>query len=468
VIDGYPQHPSVVAGATLELRVSTDAPAFRVEFHRWGPQGRPVGGSGWLEGRDAPHHPPYEDWSRDGTALDGSGLEAWPAYRFPVGADWPSGVYVAVLVEGDGTHVPEHQPAAPSLDARHGRVLFVVRPAAPGRETSILYKVPLLTYHAYNQVGAQPYDPATRRGGWCLYTLPEPSQLPIAVPPTVSLRRPGGGTGGTPWDAFSVDPFDRTPRQTFVHWDALAVGWLEGSGYRLDYCTDLDLHEHGEDGLLEPYRLLLSFGHDEYWSRAMRTAVERFARAGGSVAFFSGNTCWWEVVFDEPFAFRRVHNWSHTPVPDEPENGLTGVSFRNGGERPPNVVMAPVGFEVQHADHCVYAGTGCADGDRFGQRAHESLVGYECDGANFDRRDLGRGRPVRQTGDDGTPEDFVILGIGDVARSGWGSGNRAATLGLHEPGGTVFTAATTDWARVLARGSPVAGQITANVLERLR
>jgi hypothetical protein len=31
----------------------------------------------------------------------------------------------------------------------------------------------------------------------------------------------------------------------------------------------------------------------------------------------------------------------------------------------------------------------------------------------------------------------------------------------------VFTAATTDWARVLAQGSPVVERITHNVLERL-
>jgi hypothetical protein len=71
------------------------------------------------------------------------------------------------------------------------------------------------------------------------------------------------------------------------------------------------------------------------------------------------------------------------------------------------------------------------------------------------------------------PPDFTILGIGDARPSGWGLGNGAATLGLHGGGangtaGTVFTAATTDWPRVLASGTcPPVEQITRNVLDRL-
>jgi hypothetical protein len=467
MIEGYPQHPSVLPGGQLDLHVSTDAPAFRVEFHRWGPELSHRGSSEWLDGRHAPHHLPYQDWGRDNIGLDAADLPGWPAYTFPVPPDWPSGAYVALLVEGDGDGNDVRAPSRRTPDARHFRTLFVVRSAAPGADTSILYKLPLLTYHAYNQVSEQRYDPATRQGGWCLYTVPEPASLPIAVPPAVSVRRPGGGTGGTPWDMFNVDPFDRTPRQTFVHWDALAVAWLERNGYRVDYCTDLDLHDEGGQDLLTPYRLLLTFGHDEYWSDEMRTRVERFVRAAGNAAFFSGNTCWRQVTFDDPCTFRRGHAWSDVPVPDRPENAVTGVSFRNGGERPPNLRPVPVGFQVQHAEHWLYAGTGLRDGDAFGERADEHVVGYECDGARFDRADLRRGRPVRPTGDDGTPGDFVILGVGDVGRSGWGLGNRAATMGVHAPNGTVFTAATTDWPRLLARGSPVVEQITRNVLDRL-
>jgi hypothetical protein len=464
MIYGYPDHPTVSAGDRLTLRVSTDAPEFRVEFHRWGDGLTFRGRSPWWDGRSRPAHLPYQDWGQPGIGLRGEELPGWPAYPFAIPRDWPSGVYLGTFVEGDGRGHDVRGPDSRAADARHARALFVVRGSGPDR--AILYKVPLLTYHAYNQVGPYRYNTTTGRGGWCLYTLPEPADVPAPIPSTVSLRRPGGGAGGTPWDIGNFDPFDPTPRQTFAHWDAPFIGWLERNGYRVDYCTDLDLHH--DAGLLDRYRLLLSVGHDEYWSDAMRANVERFVHGGGNVAFFGGNTCWWRVTFDDDVSFRRVNFWSDRPDPNRPENSLTGVSFRNGGERDRDNHPVSVGYQAQHADHWVYEGTGLRDGDRFGDRPDEYLIGYECDGAHFDRGRLRRGLPVRPTGDDGTPGGFTILGVGDLSTSGWGRGNRAATMGLHSNNGTVFTAATTDWARVLANGGQrIVERITRNVLDRL-
>jgi hypothetical protein len=198
----------------------------------------------------------------------------------------------------------------------------------------------------------------------------------------------------------------------------------------------------------------------------MRDAVEGFARAGGNAAFFGGNVAWWRIVFTGPTAFSREGWWWE--VPGRPENLMTGVSFRNGGERDGAEHPVPVGYRVQRSDHWVYTGSGLKDGDLFGAGADDYIVGYECDGADFDRADLEAGRPVRPTGADGTPASFEILAVGDARASGWGLGNAAATMGVFTAGGTVFTAGTTDWPRVLASGrSPEVEQITRNVLARL-
>src|SRR5262249_20940434 len=50
--------------------------------------------------------------------------------------------------------------------------------------------------------------------------------------------------------------------------------------------------------------------------------------SGGNVAFFSGNTCWWHITFDDPTTIRRPHYWHDI---GRPENSLTGVSYRNAG-----------------------------------------------------------------------------------------------------------------------------------------
>ncbi|MDP9386908.1 MAG: hypothetical protein M3Q48_03010 [Actinomycetota bacterium] len=467
MIHAYPHVASVAPGDDLVLHVSTDAAQFRVEFYRWGTGMAHRGTSEWCRGTPLPPHLSHQDWGRENVDLRGEVLGPWPGHRFPVPDTWEPGVYLALLSEGNGSGVIS-SPDAATPDGRHSRSLFVVRPASPGRRAPVLYKLPLLTYHAYNQGLAEAYDGGTRRGGWSFYTLPSPAQIGAGIPPCVSLHRPGGGTGGTPSDIWNFDPFDPTPRQTFVHWDAPFVAWLEGNGYEVDYCTDLDVHGEGGLDLLRRYPLLVSVGHDEYWSDAMRENVERFVGEGGNVAFFGGNTCWWRVTFDDPFTFRRVANWHEPGTPAGPENGLTGVSFRNGGERDLDDHPVPVGYRVQHAGHWVYEGTGVGDGDTFGDGPGEYLVGYECDGAEFDRGALARGRPATPTGDDGTPVGFTILGIGDIEPSGWGIGNAAATMGVYERNGTVFTAATTDWARLLAgQREPVVDAVTRNVLDRL-
>ena len=455
MILGYPDQPSPRPGQTLTLRVSTDAPAFRVEFYRCGARLRPCGRSGWLRGQAAAPHLPHQDWSAVGTGLQGEHLPPWPGYDVPVPLDWTSGVYVAVLVEGDGAGHDLTDPDRSTPDAREGRALFVVRAAEPAG--AVLYKLPLLTYHAYDIVAPGLYDLDGAPTSWCFYNLVD---LPVPMPPGLSLHRPGGGTGGWPYDVANFDPYDRTPRQTFVHWDARFVAWLEGEGFAVDYCTDLDLHRDGTD-LLRPYRLMVSAGHDEYWSDAMREAAERHVAQGGNLAFFGGNTCWWRVEFCDDVTYARVQTWTDA---GRPENTLLGVSFRNGGERDRDDHPVPVGFRVQHPDSWVYAGTGLREGEVFGEQ--DNLVGYECDGAEFDRAALGAGRPVEPTGADGTPTDFTILAVGDARASGWGFGNGAATMGVLTRGGTVFNGATTDWARVLTT-SRVLQQITRNVVSRL-
>ena len=154
----------------------------------------------------------------------------------------------------------------------------------------------------------------------------------------VTLRRPEGGLGGNPWDSYISDAYDpTTPRQTAVHWDLKFVAWLEANGYKVEYCTDLDIHS--DPAFLTSYRLMLSVGHDEYWSPEMRAHIESFIAEGGNVAFFSGNTCWWRVhVTDSGTAFscdKSVPVGGAVPFDQwfatDPENRVTGVSYRNAG-----------------------------------------------------------------------------------------------------------------------------------------
>ncbi|WP_430784586.1 N,N-dimethylformamidase beta subunit family domain-containing protein [Actinoplanes sp. G11-F43] len=450
VIEGYFGRESVAPGEPIRIHASTTAPRFRVDFVRLGAEPRYAGSTHWLPGQHSPrpmiagHADPSVDWD-------------WPAHTFTPPDDWRPGLYAAFFETADVA------PARGGPLRGFGRDALVVR---AGRERNrILYKVSTFTRHAYNRGDGTGFG-----DGASLYD--DPVYLP-GQGHKVSFRRAGG-----------ID--------FLAYWDAPFLAWLERSGYAVDLCTDLDLHE--DPGLLDGYRLLLSVGHDEYWSAEMRTRTGEFVSSGGNVAFLSGNTCWWRVrVTDGGTAFvsdtdHRVGDvYPRLPAPDlwwpiAPENTLTGVSFRNGGMWPGGWPgdRPRTGFTVQHADHWVFAGTGLRDGDRLGEGT--PLIGYECDGAAFHRDASGLARP---TGADGTPADFTILGIAELTpvhddfhhlRTGhWNcpdrdsDGPRAATMGVHSPGaGTVFTGATTDWPVVVASGAdPLLERVTRNVLDRL-
>jgi len=465
MIRGYAAQPSLLPGNRLGLHVSTTSPQFRVRFYRQGANLEYIAQSEWLRGIQAAEPATAAERTRDWN---------WPEYWFPIPSEWPSGVYIALLIEDVKGRLLDPPESAPAIDGRHGRVLFVVKNSAPGKPASILYNLPLFTYQAYNYTG--------RSNFYMRGNPPGPDQTH-----RVSLRRPGAGVGGDiggEYDGYcgsACDWYDASsPRNTFAHWDAPFIGWLLASGYQLDFCTDLDLHDG--TSALSSYRLLLCAGHHEYWSTEMRDRVESFVHAGGNVALFSGNTCWWRVrvrLDGAQLECRKIDNgdlwWSGA---HRVENSVTGVSYRNGGAWWDGAEREALGFTVQHSSSWVYEGTGMRDGETFGRE--QALVGFECDGAAVSEPPS-TAHPLVPSFQDGTPATFQILGWAQLSKfgngmTGWwqesneatNPGLRVATMGVFTDGGTVFNGATTDWVRVVVKArEPRTIRITHNVLKHL-
>ena len=452
MIRGYPRHPTVRPGESLTLHVSTDQPEFRVEFYRVGRGLVRVTGldTGRLRGSDYPPGPTDQDWG-------------WPAYRFTIPDSWTTGCYVAMLVAVDAAGA-EQRPDVTTADGTDSKALFVVRNPNPGRDTTILYKVSWATFHAYNATG---YGSLYGEAVWSR-DHPYPGFK-------VTTRRPGGGTGGVVMMGDSPDYYDPSSRrQTFAHWDPPLIRWLEENGYQVDFCTDLDLHQDRK--LLEPYNLLLSVGHDEYWSPEMRSSIDRFVHSGGNVAYLSGNIDGWRIHFhddDTSFTCAKIgpgpydsDRWdSDSNQAGNPENRTTGVSYYSAGGWWDGK-RETLGYTVQHAGHWIYDKTGLGEGEVFGADEDLPLVGYECDGADLVMRD---GIAIA-TGRQGTPSTFMILGVARLG-PGWVKfrDDAAATMGVFTSpgGGIVFQAATTDWPMAVSRNEAV-GHITRNVLDNLQ
>ena len=447
----YPRDVSLFPGQALFLHVSTPAPQFRVELYRVGAERELLQSSDWLPGIDASISRPDEDWQ-------------FPVYPMELEPQVRPGVYVAHVVEGAGNEPLE----TPSFAARDGlnNALFIVRTPSPASRR-ILYKLALATYHAYNFTGgASLYHVATDSAGEPLFHLRHPAGPGHPAGTKLTLRRPGGGHGAD--TAEPPDVYDRRSiRNTFEHWDAHFIRWLEREGFEVDYCFGLDVHR--ESDLLLPYSTLLCAGHDEYWSEPERNHIEDFLHTGGKIGFFSGNTCWWRVHYVDDDTALICDKHGHL-APDQwhgfrAEDSLTGVSYRFGGGRWKGY-RPVVGYEVQRPEHWAFAGTGLERGDVFGADPSQPLVGYECDSAPY-RLDGSGTAVIADPTRHGTPPTFEILGLAELSRVWSRKNGHSATMGafMVEGGGEVFNAATTDWVKLLER-DPTVARITRNVIER--
>jgi len=384
---------------------------------------------------------------------------AWPvAHSLRVPLAWPSGWY-RVAVNNSAFAMNDPRTFFTDGDPNVAYVDFVVRPRV--RSSPILLQLPVATANAYNAYGGKSLYSGPRgyadRARAVSFLRPTPLSYDKDKPLTDLSNAVVGfetGQGGS------------RPLSHFVQW---LEAWGKAKQQGIDYCTSVDLH--GDPGILAGYSLLLLAGHDEYWSLEMRRRLDDFVTGGGNVAVFAGNVCWWQVRFaddltsfecyksavEDPVAdrARTTVEWYSEPVCD-PENRMTGTSFRNGS------YAATGHYVVTDADHSLLRGTNLGNGQEFGGPA---LLGYEADGALFNEVVDSAGSHPRALGRDGTPGDLTILARGQMTPGGWGV-TGSPTMCVYSRTGTVFHAGTVDWGAALG-GDPQVTRITENVLEQL-
>jgi hypothetical protein len=491
-IEGYTSGLSFAPGESVDFHVSTDAPSYSIRIVRDGTSPEIVWEENALPG--AEHPAPERAWETG---------PKWPASSsLEIPGDWRSGYYIVTfMTEGAAGHRDQWEH------------FFVVRSAKPGKTSDTLFVIPTATYHAYNNWGGN----NLYEGGHRVSTL-RPMMKGLITKPEVEDSRIADL--GEPNEGFEPDLSRYLEKYGFPMWvsavgwasfEGLFVDWAEGEGHRFDYATSEDLEFRPK--LLDPYKLIVSVGHDEYWSWNMRDAVESRIEKGLNAAFFVGNSVYWQVRYedggatmvsykndfaqDPVFGTDREHLltsiWSDRRI-GRPENELLGLSFnyagytRIAGATP----RSSAGYQLYRPDHWVFAGTGLRWGDQLGSKA--AIAAYEIDGLRYTIDDEGYAVP---TGEDGTPRDAVILAMAPAAlwnveetpqhamgaipdaemaalgitgdRANWRRFARGmgAMIVFERGEGTVFNAGTTDWVWGLYYGDRRVEQITRNVLKKL-
>jgi len=343
----------------------------------------------------------------------------WPPSLGPIDTSaWPPGCYTADIVE--------QTTATRDVMA----LQWVVK--NPKRSGAVLVRLGVNTYQAYN-----PW------GGHSLYPNGDDETRGLIV------------------------TFDRPAPPDFFEYDVFLVQWLEGLAASLggvDYAVNFDVHS--DPAFLDPWPLVITSAHDEYWSGEEFTAFQRriFTR-GQNTLFFGADAAYCQVRYGDLNAAagaaplgRQIVCYKTASDPIALRAGkldpglLVTSNFRDDARRPESMLMGGAyqswfepasaqrpDYKVARTDFPFFAGTGWKVGD-----VAAPVVGYEWD--NRDPEGDGdrlwakssRIAPI-------DPERIKVLFQGEAIDDDGEKGLAEATFFESPAGAKVFNAGSVRW-----------------------
>jgi N,N-dimethylformamidase len=282
------------------------------------------------------------------------------AFELTIPDDLQSGMYAAKLTAGDDRdHIP-----------------FIVRPPRGVARSKVAFLMSTLTYTVYaNFTDLGPG--AWKEGSANTWTSGAPHADPTllrdvyryidenALYGTYDLHVDGSGVV---YGSYLRPILNMRPTFRYRIWaapprfpaDLYLVEWLDHQGMEADVLTDHDLQAEGPS-LLEPYAVVLSSSHHEYWSSQMLDGLEAYLNGGGRFMYLGGNSLFGVASFDpDPAKPHKVEvrrwgaPWPFEVMPGERNHSTTGEqggTWRNRA-RPPNRLVA-VGTSAAGFDRAV-------------------------------------------------------------------------------------------------------------------
>ena len=337
---------------------------------------------------------------------------------------WRSGYYAIDFIKNDGKRLED--------------VAFIVV-TNPQQKGDILIKLSTNTYQAYNNWG-----------GSNLYN------------DLISARGPA-----------DIVSFDRPTRSQFYRWEYYYVIWVEQIAQKynlkIDYATNYDFFK--SPNIANDYEILMSLGHDEYWSQEEFDAYyDRIFKQGKNTMFLGGNTAYWRIRYSDihgsgegrqlicyknPLIFEgKIGNARFDPIiyTDKSESNATGL-FR-GKLGYPETMMMGVGYQSYFRDRSlkffykvktflpwVFEGTDLKQGDKLAD-----VVGHEWDNTSL----VWQGKPVWSREKSHIPslnrDSLQVIFEGDVINKHGKPGHAQAVYFETDTGAKVFSAGTIRWA----------------------
>ena len=254
-IQGFATDISVNKGGTISFKVTTTAASFSINIYRLG----------YYQGNGARKVAtiPSVTGKSQAACITDAATGLYDCGNWTISSSWTvpansvSGIYIARLARSDNggaSHIP-----------------FIVRDDAA--QADIVLQTDDTTWQAYNQYGGHSvYLGTPTRGYKVSYNRP------------FATRGQSTGYGTSNYLFYAEYP---------------AIRWLEANGYNVKYQSGVDTDRFGSSltGAARP-KVLMTVGHDEYWSEGMRDAVEAARNAGVNIAMFTGNEVFWKTRWE--------------------------------------------------------------------------------------------------------------------------------------------------------------------------
>lgn len=244
-ISAYASRTSVRRGDSFKLYASTHSSSFTVHAYRMG----------YYQGRGArlvwqsPRLAGQVQQAPTVSSRTRTVRTRWdPSLRVRT-AGWPQGAYLLKLTTAGG---------------RQRYVPITVRSGETKGDLVIMNAVS--TYQAYNDWG-----------GYSLYHGRDGTFASRSL--KVSYDRPYADKGAN----------------TFLYFERGPIMRAERLGVPLAYITNITLDRN--PSVLDGAAGLVSLGHDEYWTRRMKYAVQRARNRGTNVTFLGANALYWRIRF---------------------------------------------------------------------------------------------------------------------------------------------------------------------------
>ena len=240
-----------------------------------------------------------------------------PAWTWESASNIVSGLFMAKLTRVNGFGAWDSSA-----------IFFVIRDDQ--RDSDILLQTSDTTWNAYSSGPSYqggPIPSARSMEGRSLYDVNKPRAF------KVSYLRPHIFETTDTLETQRHFQQDITTGLVFQYGNEYSlIRFLERNGYDVAYFSGRDSDLRGE--LIKRHRLFLTSGHDEYWSGRQMDNILAARDAGVHLAFFSGNTAYWKIRWEDDHHTMVCYK-EQSPLKLDPQPGVTTGLFRDPGFGPP-------------------------------------------------------------------------------------------------------------------------------------